>query len=244
MVQEILQKCTVEGNIIKLPPGQLERKLYMDVAKSLELIGGKWKGGKVMGFQFKEDPTDLLAQIASGEKRNLKKEFQFFATPDDLATEMVQWAGIVAGDIVLEPSAGQGAIIKAIQNFMPGKMVNYFELMPLNQTILSDMPNTRFAGADFLKSKDQLWDKIIANPPFAKNQDIDHIRHMYDVLRPGGRIVTISSQHWQYATGKKETAFRDWLFEEVEASVNGIEAGAFEESGTKVKTFLIIIDKP
>ncbi len=32
MVQEILQKCTVEGNVVKLPPGQLDRKVDMDVA--------------------------------------------------------------------------------------------------------------------------------------------------------------------------------------------------------------------
>lgn len=244
MVQEILKKCTVEGHTVKLPPGQLDRKLYQDVAKSLELIGGKWKGGKVMGFVFQQDPSELLADIASGEKRNLKKEFQFFGTPKDIAYEMVREAHIETSDIVLEPSAGQGAIINAIHALHPGHMVNYFELMPLNQKILSDIPSTRFAGSDFLKCNDRQWDKIIANPPFAKNQDIDHIRHMYDVLKPGGRIVTISSQHWQYSDNKKEKSFREWLYDDLEASVNGYGTGAFGESGTQVATFLIIIDKP
>jgi len=242
MVQEILQKCTVEGNVVKLPPGQLDRKIYQDVAKSLELIGGKWVGRKTMGFVFKEDPTDLLAQIASGEKRNLKKEFQFFGTPDSLAPEMVMYAGITDQCVVLEPSAGQGAIIKAIHRAHPRKRVNYCELMDVNRSILSDMKDTWFAGSDFLKLYDQQFDRIIANPPFSKNQDIDHIRKMYDVLKPGGRIVTISSQHWKYASGKKEKAFEKWL-DDLEASVNGIDAGAFAESGTKVATFLIIIDK-
>ena len=45
--EEVLQNCTVEGTVIKLPNTQLDRKLYQEVAKSLELIGGKWKGGKV-----------------------------------------------------------------------------------------------------------------------------------------------------------------------------------------------------
>ncbi len=62
---EILQKCTVDGNIVRLPEGQLDRKLYQEVAKALELIGGKWKGGKVMGFVFPTDPTELLEQIAN-----------------------------------------------------------------------------------------------------------------------------------------------------------------------------------
>jgi len=242
--QKVLQACTVEGNVVKLPPGQLDRKIYMDVAAALNLIGGKWVGRKTMGFVFQQDPTELLAQIASGEKRNLKKEFQFFATPDSLANEMVMYAGIRDADIVLEPSAGQGAIIKAIHRAHPGKMVSYCEIMDLNRTMLSDIPNTRFVGSDFLKETDQQYDRIIANPPFSKNQDIDHIRKMYDVCKPGGKIVTISSQHYKYTSGKKEKAFEKWLEADLEATVNGIDAGTFSESGTKVATFLIIIDKP
>jgi hypothetical protein len=63
---DVLKKCIVDGNVIRLPEGQLNRKLYQDVAKALELIGGKWKGGKVFGFVFQSDPTELLAQIAGG----------------------------------------------------------------------------------------------------------------------------------------------------------------------------------
>ncbi len=72
--KEVLQQCTVEGNIVKLPAVQLERKEYKEVKKQLELIGGKWKGGKTQGFVFEEDPTELLEQISNGEKRNLKSE--------------------------------------------------------------------------------------------------------------------------------------------------------------------------
>ena len=86
--EQVLQECTVEGNVVKLPNIQLDRKEYLEVKKVLELIGGKWKGGKVAGFVFATDPTDLLNQVANGEKRNLKKEFQFFATPEKLADEL------------------------------------------------------------------------------------------------------------------------------------------------------------
>lgn len=111
--EDVLQNCTVEGMIVKLPEGQLDRKLYQDVAKSLELIGGKWKGGKVMGFVFAEDPTDLLEQIANGDKRNLKKEFQFFGTPAKVADMMVEKIkGYYKPNFdFLEPSAGQGSLV-------------------------------------------------------------------------------------------------------------------------------------
>ena len=89
--EQVLQNCTVEGTLVKLPNVQLDRKLYQEVAKSLELIGGKWKGGKVFGFVFATDPTDLLNQISNGEKRNLKKEFQFLQLLKNLLTSWFIW---------------------------------------------------------------------------------------------------------------------------------------------------------
>src|SRR3990172_8323735 len=102
--EQVLQNCTVEDNVVKLPSGHLDRKLYQDVAKALELIGGKWKGGKVFVFVFSTDPTYFLEKIANGEKQNLKKEFQFFATPAKLADELVYLADLKQHDTILEPS--------------------------------------------------------------------------------------------------------------------------------------------
>jgi hypothetical protein len=143
--EEVLQNCKVEGMIVKLPDTQLERKLYQEVAKALELIGGKWKGGKVFGFVFTTDPTELLNQIANGEKRNLKKEFQFFGTPDDLADDLVFEAQIEPYHKILEPSAGQGAIVKAINRVFPDTKVSCYELMEVNQTILKKNKNSRIS---------------------------------------------------------------------------------------------------
>lgn len=108
MIQDVLKNCIVEGNVIKLPDGQLDRKVYTEVKKSLELIGGKWKGGKTYGFVFEEDPSELLSQIANGEQRNLKKEYQFFATPPVIANLMAEELTdrISFTDRILEPSAG------------------------------------------------------------------------------------------------------------------------------------------
>jgi 16S rRNA G1207 methylase RsmC len=89
---------------------------------------------------------------------------------------------------------------------------------------------------------DSKFNAIIANPPFAKNQDIDHIKIMYNALATGGRMVTISSQHWAHSKNKKETEFRDWL-NEVSAEVIEIEKGRFKESGTLVGAYIIVIDK-
>ena len=245
--EDVLQNCTIKGNIIKLPAGQLERKLYQEVAKSLELIGGKWKGGKTFGFVFPSDPTELLAQIANGEKRNLKKEFQFFATPDELADKLVELANINSTGFrnrsILEPSAGQGAIIKAIHKYHPNTEVHYCELMDINRSILEKKVEANFICNDFLKiPKGYCFDYIIANPPFSKNQDIDHIKEMYNRLKYGGRMVTISSKHWLHSSNKKEMEFREWL-SGVKASIEEIDKGEFKESGTMVGGLIITINK-
>lgn len=245
--QDILKSCRIEGNIVKLPEVQLERKLYQEVAKSLNLIGGKWKGGKVMGFVFDEKPDKLLATIANGEKKDLKKEYQFFPTPPHLAEQLVELAEVSEYDLVIEPSAGQGAIIKAIQA-KHGNEVYYCELMPLNRVFIEKLPNCKFITDNFLNvPKKQtfkgLFTKIIANPPFANNQDIDHINAMFDVCAEGGRIVSIASKHWQHSSNKKETEFRQWL-EEMDAEIIEVAANEFKDSGTAIATVIIVIDKP
>lgn len=246
---EILQNCTVEGNNVRLPAGQLDRKIYLEVASALEKIGGAWKGGKVSAFEFKSDPSELLNQIAGGANVNLKKDFQYFPTPEPIADWLVELADIREEDTVLEPSAGQGAIVKAINSVYPEKQVHCYELMPTNQEILREIPTVQFIGEDFLNCKREgnlgikfLYDRIVANPPFSKNQDIDHVRNMYDSLKYQGKMVSITSKHWMISDNKKETEFREWL-NTVGAEIHEIEAGAFKSSGTVIETVALVITK-
>lgn len=242
-VTEILRQCTIEGNFIKLPSIQLDRYDYLEVKKSLELIGGKWKGGKTQAFVFKENPTDYLSQLCQGEKINLKKEFQFFATPPAIADWLVELAEIKPEYSILEPSAGQGAIINAVHKVFPDKSVDCFELMDLNRSFLEKLSNTNIIGSDFItEHKEHLYDCIIANPPFSKNQDIDHVYEMYGCLSDTGRIVSIMSNHWRNTSGKKEKTFQQFI-EDIGADVKDIEEGAFKESGTGISACIIVIDK-
>lgn len=239
---ESLLKCRVDGNTLYLPPisdGPLHN--YAQVRQSLLSAGAKYKKN---AFVFPSDAQSYIDRLTGGEKVNIKKEFQFFGTPDSLADDLVFEAQIKPFHAILEPSAGQGALIKAIHRVLPSVMVDWYEAMPTNQTITQRLPNQGFLGADFLERKDHpVYDRIIANPPFAKNQDIDHIYKMYANLKPGGRIVTIASSHWKLSSNKKETTFKNWL-DELSADMRDIDAGEFSESGTKVATCMIVIDKP
>lgn len=239
---DILQQCKLEGNLVKLPNIQLERNLYLEVSKKLELIGGKWNR-KNAGFVFSNDPTDLLSQIANGENRNLKKEFQFFATPPKLAERLVILSMLDPKDTILEPSAGQGSIVNAVNRLWPEVMVDCYELMDINVSILKKISTVNFLGNDFLKrNKKKKYSNIIANPPFSKNQDIDHIYSMYESLEKNGTLVSVSSKHWETSSNKKETQFRNWL-DEKNAEIRPVDAGSFKESGTDIAANIIVIDK-
>jgi 16S rRNA G1207 methylase RsmC len=115
--------------------------------------------------------------------------------------------------------------------------------MDINKKFLEDIQNTQLICDDFLKiSLGYNFDYIIANPPFSKNQDIDHVYKMYECLKVGGRLVSITSKHWQISNNKKETDFKNWL-NKTEAEIHEIESGTFKESGTAVGGLIVIITK-
>ena len=242
-VEEILKHCTLENNILKLPQVQFNKKSYADAKKWIEEAGGSWQGGKVQGFTFPFNAERVFSILKEGRRCNLQQEYQFFETPDSVADWLIMLAGgIHEDDTVLEPSAGRGALIKAIHRACPSVMVECYELMPENREFLHSLGNVILLGEDFAKDSVGSYSKIIANPPFANNQDIDHVRLMYDRLEEGGTLAAITSPHWKFASEKKCDVFRRWI-DEVHGQVFEIGAGEFKESGTSISTMAIVIKK-
>ncbi len=238
---ESLKKCRIDGNVLHLPSktdGELPN--YGDVRTALLKAGAKYKSNT---FIFPNDAQPYIDRLTGGESVNIAKQFQFYPTPTSIAKELIALAEISNYTSILEPSAGQGAIIKAIHDICPSVVVDYCELMGINQTVLSKIKGVNFLCDDFLKLKSDIrYDRIIANPPFQKNSDIDHIKLMFSILKKGGILVSIASKHWQLSNNKKETEFRQWL-EDIGAEIIEIEKGAFKESGTMISSLIIVINK-
>ncbi len=241
MLVESLLKCKVEGNKVLLPTERLDN--YADVRSALLKAGAKYKSN---AFIFEAEAKPIMERLTGGEKVNFKKEFQFFETSEELADDMVFEAQIEPHHKILEPEAGRGAIIKAIYRVFPKAKVDYCEISEVNRSFMNFTGSHKFVCADFLEMRNsgnkKKYDRIIANPPFTKNQDIDHVYEMYHHLAKGGRIVTIMSAHWKDSDKKKETEFKKWL-KDLKADVRDNEAGAFKESGTNVATVMVIINK-
>lgn len=242
-VEEILKHCTLEGDVMKLPAVQFNKKSYAEAKKWIEEAGGSWQGGKVQGFVFPFNPQRVFSILHEGKRCNLQQEFQFFETPDAVADWLVMNAGgITSGATVLEPSAGRGAIVRAILRTCPDAVVDCYELMPENRQFLSSLERVNLRGHDFIKEAEGTWSYIFANPPFSGNQDIDHVMHMYNHLAPGGVLAAIMSPHWKIASEKKCESFRQFLLS-IDAKVLDINPGEFKSSGTSIATTAVFIKK-
>lgn len=241
-ILDILADCTVNGDVVFLPNKQLDRKTYEAVNRVLEMIGGKWNK-KAKGHVFDYDPSDEIDMVvSSGEVENRKKMFQFFPTPSNIAELMCDIADLNSTSVVLEPSCGGGALMDVIY----ARGVKFIFGVELNEDMkkyLVGKPYTTQTGVDFLdfvyrpESKEK-WTHIIMNPPFTKQQDVDHILAAWSILPDGGTLVSVVSPSPFFRTNNKSIEFREWL------SVNAVDvidipAGMFKDSGTMIATKVI-----
>lgn len=239
----VLDECFLhEDGLITLPDVRIDRNTYLEVKQAFELVGGKWNTAK-QGFVFEKNPAEFLEKLRNGDSINLKKEFQFFATPKKVARRLVELADIKDWHNVLEPSAGQGAIVNAINEVCPNLKVNCYEAMDINRDFLKKIPTVNLIGEDFLKHQDNPeYDRIIANPPFSKNSDVIHFMKMWESLKVNGILVCMTSYHWKNSSNKKEKAFQKFL-DKIGAEVHEVAAGEFKESGTSIATLIIVAHK-
>lgn len=245
-VLNVLGECIADGNLLYLPSIQLDRKTYTEVNKVLENMGGKWnRKAKAHVFAEDDDVAEMLENVLlTQEVKDLKCEYQFFPTPRAVAERMCEMAEIDSASEVLEPSCGNGQLADVIWEHLPAGMC-CIELNTDMKRYLAEKPygvNYR----DFLdvtKKEIGSINRVVMNPPFTRHQDIDHVRHAYDLLDAGGILVAIMCESTFFRTDKKSVEFRDFL-DSVYAQAIKLEPGAFHESGTDVVTRIVKIRKP
>ena len=179
---QILNSAIVEGTLLKLT-GQLDRPTYVKVDKAIKAMGGKWNRSKG-GHVFNGCPREILGlSVETGKVFDRKKSLNAFYTPADLADYMAKVAGISGEtELVLEPSAGGGALVKAAfdasaQNVLAvevdqeaaGNLLHTFRDEPLRNYVASTprpaMPGSpqknrsldRDSGAAWYQALTKIW---------------------------------------------------------------------------------------
>jgi protein-L-isoaspartate O-methyltransferase len=237
-VLAVLDAAEVEGTRLVLT-GTLDRKLYQDVNKVLEAIGGKWnRSAKAHVFEL--PVSDVLEPIMeTGEYQRTKQDFGQFDSPPEVVSEVIRLAQIEPGMDVLEPSAGIGNIVRGI--VAAGGVPHAFEIDPIRRASLeaSGLMTFPVASGDFLtfEPEEPTFDRVAMNPPFARQADIDHVLHAFQFLKPGGLLVSVMSASVLFRTNRKTVAFRELIADS--GMIERLPDNAFASSGTNISTVVV-----
>jgi len=118
-----------------------------------------------------------------------RNEADFYATPLETVYALLDtYDDIGPGDIILEPSAGNGNIIQALRN---RGYKNFIEAVELREDETTNLMNiaSEVSICDFLTDYNATckYDVIIGNPPYSLAQEF--IDKSLELLAPGGRLI-------------------------------------------------------
>lgn len=231
-----------DGLLGKITGGQLSRDLYVSVNKALEAMGGKWNRS-IGGHVFLVDPRQSVDGLLSNGDLTVERD-GFFQTPETVVTRMIEIVRPIdlPSSLTLEPSAGLGAIAR----YLTGCNLTLIEKNEYRVGLLKkEFKNVLcmdFLDFDAPFKNGNFYDRIYMNPPFEEGQDIDHVRHAYELLKNGGALVSVMGEGAFFRGDKKATSFREWLLT-IGGSSEILPKGSFKESGTGVNARLVVIRK-
>ncbi len=209
-----------------------------------------WSIANVQRLDLIKKFSDRAVQQQSEKQRQIEeleikiksqKIDGFFPTPKKIIDELISIAEVKKGESILEPSAGKGDILDAIQEQFNDTVTLSACEIHYNLRELLTLKGYELVGTDFLNLH-QTFDKIIMNPPFEKGQDIDHVLHALSLLNKGGRLVAIMSEGVFFRSFQKEKAFRELLMNTnafVSDKIQGAFKDAFNQTGVAVRIVAI-----
>lgn len=248
-----LARAVIDGPAVTFDGPRFDPKLYKKVNAVLESLGGAWsRKAQVHAFAADVDVGELLAgAIAAGKVvtvREAQQALGWFPTPDPLADQLVAWADIGPTSVVLEPSAGEGAIVRAVRRAQPDATVICIEREPGRREALRDLPVLIVEADDFLDVNlggEVQVDRAVMNPAFCKSgkgDHLDHVRHAFAMLVPGGRLVSVLPSSITFREDRRHRETRAWIEEHGE--LIKLPSESFKSSGTNVETCVARMVRP
>lgn len=206
--------------------------------------------------EYDKAKTYYFARQKKTSQNKAREGKDYYATPEPIGYKMVEWLGLKAGESVLEPSAGHGAISR----WFPADTKNTI-IEPSGE--LSTSARMTLKGGSTSKVVDGLFenfdlhnkaDGIAMNPPFGTGGKtaVEHIAKAYNHLKDGGRLVAILPEG-----ASADAHFNKWFYgedkngNEVQKPPKGavltaqihLPSVTFNRAGTSVATRIVVIDK-
>lgn len=135
--------------------------------------------------------TFYFGQQKKTSRNKAAEGVDYFPTPEPLAFKMVEWADVLPGERVLEPSAGHGAIARFFPDNAERRAIEpSLELTSrLGLIFDGDIVQSRFEDHNIVNK----YDAIVMNPPLgtASKTAFEHIEKAAQHLKDKGRIVAL-----------------------------------------------------
>jgi phospholipid N-methyltransferase len=253
MSAEAVNLATAAGKVVNVPEGYgfylMESREQFDAREAGTCEPTQGELSRAPDAENTSVNVDTFRAMEKTLKAGVKvvSAPQLFPTPNDLARRVVELGDIQPGHDVLEPSAGTGNLLGA----MSGKMFGHnpergsVTAIEVNHSLCEQLrrsyPKTLICNVDFLEFQGHelsQFDRILMNPPFENASDIKHIRHAWELLKPGGRLVAIC------ANGSRQNRELRPFVEENGGDWEELPNDTFKEQGTGVRTVLLVVDKP
>ena len=208
------------------------------------------KANKVLAAYYGEvlpDAVDRDVKVAPSDLNSrsgaLSTELQFYRTPSKVMSILLDNLDIPRGARVLEPSAGDGAIVAAL--IPTGARIDAIEVDIGRAGQLNRFP-VSVQCANFLTVNPRPeYDYVIMNPPFYGTHWMEHVKHAFDFLKPGGMLRAILPATAEVGDTARHEAFRLWASQH-RSWVNPFQdlpLESFVESGTRVNTVILTLRK-
>lgn len=130
-----------------------------------------------------------------------------YYTSEKLARKVVEWSEISRGLKVLEPSAGDGGLLRHIPK---NARIQAFDIDPENVKHLRELshPALEVKCGDFLRMRPRQQNAVdlaLMNPPYENGADGAHVAHG---LRWAERVVALVRTNFEYGVERYHTVFR------------------------------------
>jgi hypothetical protein len=137
-----------------------------------------------------------------------RREGDFYPTPQDVADRIVRSVDrhdlIMPGARVLEPSAGDGAFVRAVRERQPEAKIMAVEPDPRHRHTLAEFTMHVWPHSleEFTHTREACYDLVIGNPPY--NLAAEHVRLCLDLLAPQGRLVFLLRLGFLASKGRRK----------------------------------------
>ena len=109
----------------------------------------------------------------------MRKEFDSYYTPEEVAVKMAGLFKIPDGSKILEPNVGIGNLVRAIHQVQPNCNITMIDIQDMSKE-LTGFQNSTFYQLDFLTwNPSEKFDFCFINPPYS--EAVQHIEKAIEV---------------------------------------------------------------